>query len=267
MAVISKEDYLAAAFALRETARIRRIPYVLNGMTLSGMDCQGLCEYLLIRCGIPRRECNLAGSNAHYRACLWTGTPEECRSRFGSIPAGAWLFILEGDGNEPDKYKPDRLGNASHMGVYLGGGKGVLQASASRGYVDTGAFNGSSGSGGWNRVGLCRWVDYGLGDAPAGPEEAGDAGTGGSGAALPGGSVGGAASGTITADMARVSTPDGNPVKLRARPSRQSSLYWKVPNGAAVQVEGLVEADGTTWLKSRYHSRSGYIMSEFLIVG
>lgn len=270
MAMISGKEYLAAALALRSLAQAQHIPYVPGGMTLSGMDCQGLCEYLLIRCGIPRRECNLAGSNAHYRACLWTGTPEECRSRFGSIPAGAWLFILENDGGEPDKYKPDRIGNASHMGVYLGGGKGVLQASASRGSVGTGVFNGSSGSGGWNRVGLCRWVDYGLEASPAGPGEdgMGSAGTDGEadGGSV-GGSVGGTVSGAIAADMARVSTPDGNPVKLRARPSRQSSLYWKVPNGAAVQVEELVEADGTTWLKSRYHSRNGYIMSEFLIVG
>lgn len=261
--LISVKDYLAQAVELRSLAMERPIPYVPGGMTTGGMDCQGLCEYLLIRCGIKRSECNLAGSNAHYRACLWTGTPEECRRRFGSIPAGAWLFILKNDGGEPDKYKPDGIGNASHMGVYLGEGN-VLQSSLSRGGVVHTRFDGSSVPGGWNRVGLCKWVDYGIGAAPGGP---GDAGAEDTGAAPAGGAAGGAASGPIVLDMGQVSTPDGNPVKLRAQPSRRCSLYWKVPDGAAVQVSGLVEADGTTWAKARYGGRAGYIMIEFLIVG
>lgn len=109
MSQISVKEYLAEAFILEQTARERMIPYVLGGMTLSGMDCQGLCEYLLIRCGIPRKECNLAGSNAHYRACVWTGTPEECRQRFGRIPAGAWLGYPSGP-YDPDSFTESNTG-------------------------------------------------------------------------------------------------------------------------------------------------------------
>lgn len=255
MSQINVKEYLAQAFALGQVARERRIPYVLGGMTLTGMDCQGLCEYLLIRCGIPRKECNLAGSNAHYRACVWTGTPEACRQRFGRIPAGAWLFIVKNDGREPDKYKGDGIGNASHMGVYLGAAEGALHASSSKGRVSAGTFNGTSGSGGWNRVGLCQWIDYGLDEKePAGdvdqPVETTQA-----------------TPPATFADWAQVSTPDGNPVKLRAQPSRKSSLYWKVPHGAAVLVEGLVDADGTTWARAQYSGRRGFIMSEFIIGG
>ena len=68
-------------------------------------------------------------------------------------------------------------------------------------------------------------------------------------------------------DQAQVSTPDGNPVKLRAKPSRKCSLYWKVPDGMTVQVKGLVEAQGITWVRVRYGSRKGYIMSEFVSGG
>ena len=263
MSQISVKEYLAQAFVLQQTAKERMIPYVLGGMTLSGMDCQGLCEYLLIRCGIPRKECNLAGSNAHYRACVWTGTPEACRQRFGRIPAGAWLFIVKNDGREPDKYKGDGIGNASHMGVYLGAAEGALHASSSKGRVSAGTFNGTSGSGGWNRVGLCQWIDYGLdekeptGDVDQPVETTPRAGDG---------SVTGT-SPAVFSDWAQVSTPDGNPVKLRAQPSRKSSLYWKVPHGAAVLVEGLLDADGTTWARARYGSRRGFIMSEFIIGG
>ena len=62
------------------------IPYAAGGMTLEGMDCQGLAEYLLIRRGVPKSECNLAGSNAHWRSCVWRGTPEECAAAFGAVP-------------------------------------------------------------------------------------------------------------------------------------------------------------------------------------
>ena len=268
MSQISVKAYLAEAFALRQTAKDRMIPYVLGGMTLSGMDCQGLCEYLLIRCGIPRKECNLAGSNAHYRACVWTGTPEDCRQRFGRIPAGAWLFILRSDGREPEKYHGDGVGNASHMGVYLGPGDGALQAAASRGRVDVGDFNGNSGSGGWNRVGLCKWVNYGLSE-PDGQEGTTDGSWEDAGTALtePAKAQPEESHATVFSDWAQVSTPDGNPVKLRAKPSRKSDLYWKVPNGAAVLVEGLLDAEGTTWARARYGSRRGFIMSEFIIGG
>ncbi|MBR2923626.1 MAG: hypothetical protein IKC28_01240 [Clostridia bacterium] len=255
MSQVSVKDYLAQAAALARTTLERTIPYVLGGMTLSGMDCQGLCEYLLVRCGIPRRECNLAGSNAHYRACLWTGTPEECRQRYGRIPAGAWLFIVKNDGKEPAKYQGDGIGNASHMGVYLGAKEGALHASSSRGSVTIGSFNGTSGSGGWNRVGLCQWVDYGV---TADSQSGGTDWEQSTGEEQPEGTF---------SDLAQVSTPDGNPVKLRALPSRKCSLYWKVPNGASVQVEGLVDADGTTWAKARYGSQKGYIMSAFIIGG
>ena len=257
MSRIDGKDYLAQATALARTALERTIPYVPGGMTLSGMDCQGLCEYLLIRCGIPRRECNLAGSNAHYRACLWTGTPEECRQRYGRIPAGAWLFIVKNDGGEPAKYKGDGVGNASHMGVYLGAKEGALHASSSRGSVTTGGFNGTSGSGGWNRVGLCRWVDYGVAADSQTDETAWETSPG----------TNGGQSLVAFSDIAQVSTPDGNPVKLRAIPSRKCGLYWKVPNGMTVQVEGLLDADGTTWAKARYGSLKGYIMSEYIIGG
>ena len=257
MSRIDGKDYLAQATALARTALERTIPYVPGGMTLSGMDCQGLCEYLLIRCGIPRRECNLAGSNAHYRACLWTGTPEECRQRYGRIPAGAWLFIVKNDGGEPAKYKGDGVGNASHMGVYLGAKEGALHASSSRGSVTTGGFNGTSGSGGWNRVGLCRWVDYGVAADSQTDETAWETSPG----------TNGGQSLVAFSDIAQVSTPDGNPVKLRAIPSRKCGLYWKVPNGEAVAVEGFVPSGGVMWAKASYGGREGYIMSEFLIGG
>ena len=160
---VTNAALIAAGRELLAYAEKTTIPYTANGMELNGMDCQGLAEYLLIRCGVPRAECNLAGSNAHWRKCGWTGTPEECAAAFGCVPGGAFVFIWEATG-APEKYAGDGLGNAEHMGVYLG--DCALHASSSRGKVAESKFAGKTiPGGGWNRVGLSCWVDYGLSEA------------------------------------------------------------------------------------------------------
>ena len=160
MVKITMEQFVAQINVLLNYVKRNTIPYVLGGMSMAGMDCQGLVEWCLMQAGIPKSECNYAGSNAHYRACVWTGSPEECKKAFGEVPAGAALFILEQDGNEPDKYKADGIGNASHIGLWTG--KTSIAASASKGKVIESNFRGRSINGGWNRVGLLPWVDYGL---------------------------------------------------------------------------------------------------------
>lgn len=128
------------------------------GRTYSQMDCQAFVEQCLADAGL---NVNLTGSNAWYRAMTWVGTPEECRAKFGSIPVGAFLYILEQNGKEPDKYKADGLGNASHIGIYIGRESGAIHSSYSRGGVYYSYFAGSTINGGWNRVGLWTELDYG----------------------------------------------------------------------------------------------------------
>ena len=160
---ITNAALIAAGKELLAYAKATTIPYVRNGMTLAGMDCQGLVEYLLMQCGIPKTECNLAGSNAHWRKCVWTGTPEECKKAFGCVPGGALVFIWEESG-APAKYDGDGQGNAEHIGVYLG--DCAIHASSSRGMVAESKFVGKTiPNGGWNRVGLSCWVDYGLSES------------------------------------------------------------------------------------------------------
>ena len=159
---VTNAALIAAGRELLEYAKGTTVPYVSNGMSLQGMDCQGLVEYCLIQAGVPKAECGLAGSNAHWRRCVWTGTPEECVQTFGCIPGGAFLFIWEEDG-APAKYDGDGMGNATHIGLWLGDTS--IAASASRGQVIESNFAGKTINGGWNRVGLSCWVDYGLSDA------------------------------------------------------------------------------------------------------
>ena len=264
MTKVSSAAYVAAGKTLLGQARKQTIPYVAAGMSLSGMDCQGLAEYLLIQCGVPKAECNLAGSNAHWRNCVWTGTPEQCKAAFGAVPPGAWVFIVsDSDAGAPEKYRGDGEGDAGHMGVYLG--DCALHASFSRGCVAESKFVGKTiKNGGWNMIGLPPWVDYGI-TSESGADASGAAQDAQEGAS---GSEDGLTIGTPTAPKmtyATVVSPDGNPVKLRKSASKDDRTYWLVNHGASVCVE-RVKGDWSliSCICSDGHLRRAYMMSRFL---
>lgn len=249
-------------------AQERTIPYVRGGMSLAGMDCQGMVEHLLIQCGVPGSECNLAGSNAHWRALKWSGTPEEAVKLFGGVPEGAALFIWQEEG-EPSKYAGDGMGNADHMGLYLGGNS-AIHASASRECVAESVFRQKTiPNGGWNRVGLLPWVDYGwaveaaLDGLYGGPldvrePERSEAMAGGADAATQ------AEKFPDVRYFAQVVTPNGKPANMRAEPSKACDLYKEVPNGEIVLVIGTVAQGGRTWCRVERGSRKWYIMADYL---
>ena len=136
------------------------------GVSYSKMDCQAFVEQCLRDCGLEK---NLAGSNAWFREVRNHGTimtSEECVRQLGTVPPGAFLFILEQDGGEPEKYRKDGLGNASHIGIATGRGEGAIHSSASRGCVAESRFRNKTISGGWNRVGLWDRVSYDFGTDP-----------------------------------------------------------------------------------------------------
>lgn len=60
-----------------------------------------------------------------------------------------------------------------------------------------------------------------------------------------------------------VTSSNGRPVKLRAKPSRRCTLYWLVPHGATVTVL----SEGETWWQVRHDGRTGYMMCSFLSRG
>ena len=238
------------------------------GEPYSKMDCQAFYENALKEVGIKK---NLAGSNAWLREMTWYGTPDECKTKFGRIPKGATLFILKHDGKEPDKYKKDGKGNASHIGIYtaLTGqemvdiavsqgdakavnynyGDGAINSAKSRGAVCTSKFAGKAISGGWNTIGLWDQMSYGAdidatldggGDTPA-PEPQPEPEP-------------------IVYPTATVVAKAYSTVKMRARPTIHCDLYWDVPIGSIVDVL----EPSADWCKIRWTGRTGYMMSEFL---
>lgn len=132
------------------------------GTPYDEMDCQAFIEKCLKDCG---NSTNLPGSNAWYRECIrngWTGTPEECKAEFGTVPKGAFVFILKDvSDSTPAKYRDDGIGDAYHIGIVTNKDKGAIHSSKSKGGVCQSEFHGKTiRNGGWNRIGLWNKVDY-----------------------------------------------------------------------------------------------------------
>ena len=93
-------------------------------LTYDQYDCQAFCELVLRDLGVRKPDgsiYNWKGSNDMYRhAVSWIGTVDECRRTFGEIPVGAWAFMWDTTGNEQKRGYYDGLGNASHIGIYIG---------------------------------------------------------------------------------------------------------------------------------------------------
>ena len=224
------------------------VGFSLVGTPYSVMDCQKFVEKCAELCGI---KIDLAGSNTWYRYIMEHGavmTPEQCVKELGCVPKGAILFIVNHDGGEPEKYKKDGHGNASHMGICtMPRGKGALHSSASRGEVCESEFKGKTiKNGGWNMVGLWDQVifDYSGGVDPSPdpipePEPA-------------------------PAEFAVVgNVPDGNrqDVNFRVKPSTAAELIDRIPCGETVEV--IDRAD--KWTKIKWHGHTGYMMTKYLI--
>lgn len=138
---------------------IGTIPYVENGSTIKGMDCQGLVEWVLHELGI---KADYRGTNDMWRNMLAEkGTIEEGVSLHGKIPLGSCIFIVDHDGGEPDTYQDDE-GNCWHVYVKIADGL-LIHASQGNQMVTTRTFADQTiPNGGPNTYGLIKGVDYGV---------------------------------------------------------------------------------------------------------
>lgn len=211
--------------------------YKYLGRLYSEMDCQEFVERCLKDCGLNM---NLSGSNAWYREMDWVGTPEECKTTFGSVPEGAFLFILSDNGKEPEKYKPDGIGNASHIGFKTDRSPGAIHSSSSKGKVAESAFNDKTiKNGGWNRVGLYKKLDYGeyinniLNGKKVEPMK-------------------------MKVSRTPTTSPDSTTVRVRITPN--GAELFSIRFGETVEVD---RTDGA-WSHLNYNGRTGWMKSEFL---
>ena len=94
------------------------------GIPYEVLDCHAFVEKVLADLQVRKPDgskYNWRGSNSMYRHYIsWRGTIEECEKRFGHVPEGAFLFrVVDDDGEIPLGYS-DGLGNARHVGLYVG---------------------------------------------------------------------------------------------------------------------------------------------------
>ena len=232
------------------------------GKLYSEMDCQEFYERCAEDAGLKK---DLKGSNAWYREFLkngWTGSPEECKKKFGSIPKGATLFIHAYDGGEEKRGYHDGLGNASHIGIKTGRsgasmaqatgktefafGDGAIHSSSKKKHVVTSNFKDKTiPNGGWNMVGLHPWFSYGekidwiLG-GQAGQEEAKE----------------------DKMEPYIVTAANGGDVHVREGAGKRAKQLFDLPSGTEVQAE---ESETAGWMRIQTASgKTGYMMSEFL---
>lgn len=140
------------------------------GIPYKKLDCQGFVERVLQDLGLRKADgtpYNWRGSNSMYRNYIsWRGTKEECIAKFGSIPQGAFMFLVKHDGGEKKRGYDDDLGNADHVGLYLGTSPlPCMDSQVSRGvdYCKENVFT---------HVGLMSKIDYYNEPLPPDEEEA-----------------------------------------------------------------------------------------------
>lgn len=132
-----------------------------DNLKYSQADCQGFVEKVLYDSGCRKPDgqaYNWKGSNSMWRNALsWKGTEDECIKKFGCVPLGAWTFILKFDGGEKDRGYNDSEGNAVHVGIYVGNDETRDSTRTSK--RDGVGYRPLKD---WNRVGLCKYIDYSL---------------------------------------------------------------------------------------------------------
>lgn len=136
-----------------------------NKYKYEDLDCQAFVEKVLYDSGVRKPDgsaYNWKGSNAMWRSALsWRGTIAEAVDKFGQVPDGSWVFMLKYDGGEKDRGYNDGEGNASHVGIYVGGG---LVRDSTRSTKTKRDGVGLRSISDFNMVGLCKYLDYNIGN-------------------------------------------------------------------------------------------------------
>lgn len=222
------------------------------GRSYDEMDCQKFYEQCAADCGLVM---DLKGSNAWFRKFIetgWVGSPEECKAKFGSIPKGATLFIHAFDGGEEKRGYYDGLGNASHIGIKTGTGKGAIHSSyTNKGVCESQFKDKTIKNGGWNKVGLSTLFDYGdkINKILSGGGSTPPAEDPGEGDEMP------------EVKTAVVDVPNKTTVNMRAKASQSAALVERIPHGETVTVIEKQE----NWSKCRWKQWRGWIMNVYLV--
>lgn len=201
-------------------------PYVSPGSNdASGIDCSGLFVKIYRDQGASIYH----GSNRIYRKyCKEKG---QIRSVSDLQPG---MAVFKWKDRTPKGYNDD-LGDFHHIGLVVSAKPlRIIHASSAKGKVVTDTKLGQ-----WSHWGMLSDVAYQTSDRSdiEMPEE-------------------------VNEVLAVVTAESGSSVKMRAKPSTSSGVYWDIPVGATVI---LLERE-EDWSHIRYGTKTGYMMTKFLQV-
>ena len=218
-----------------EMEKLLGIKYKLGGETPEELDCQGAVECALRELGI---EADYSGTNDMWRNMFSDkGTIEEGVEKYGEIPVGAAILIVDHDGGEPDRYQDDE-GNCWHIYIKVSATQ-LIHASESNGYVVYRSFDDEAITGGPSHYGLIADITYeGISEASKDAED------------------------TDVSWDGYVYASNGKPVKLRPNAGTDKPYLAKVNVGEEVTV---VKELASGWLKVKYNGETGYMMAKFIV--
>lgn len=207
-------------------------PYVSPGTNDSrGIDCSGL----FVKAYRDQGASIYHGSNTIYRKyCSEKGK----LTNVSQLQPG--MAVFKWNSNTPDKFN-DGLGDFQHIGLVTSVNPlRIVHASSAIGCVTTDTKLGK-----WAYWGWLKDVekDEGLPVIQPDPIDEGDEET------------------MATAEFATVVADSGSTVNLRTKAKSTAALVERVPLGARVEVLGTCGS----WTKVKFGSRTGYIMTKFLI--
>jgi len=146
----------------------RAVQAVAEGHTYQQMDCQAFIEYCVQQCG---GKMDYAGSNDMYRnAQVYLATIANAKAEGKLVPGAGLLIVEEVSSKTPAKYRGDGLGDATHIGFYVGenaltdvdkSGKSRVCNVVHSGQT-MGRVAGSTLKNGWTHVMLFREIEYGF---------------------------------------------------------------------------------------------------------
>lgn len=187
-------------------------------ITYQQEDCQAFIEQTVKRAGgsVP----DYRGSNDMYRNACTRIVP----LKGAALEPGMVLFIVAQDGREPERYKADGLGNASHVGWYTGLRHEVVHSSASRGQVAASTLKNA-----WTHAGWLKGIAYNQSEV-------------------------------TPMKTAVVHAESGDTVRMRKFPTTEDIALANVPVGTTV---GVLDQQGEWW-RITHGGLTGWMMSKFL---
>ena len=122
-----------------------RHPYENGAEGPIKFDCQGWLEAILRALGL---KVSFAGTNDMWRNMGYEkGMIAECVKKYGKVPIGTPILIVDHNGGEPAKYQGDGQGNAWHVYIKVADGW-LMHASQSNGGVSVKEFKDKAINGG-----------------------------------------------------------------------------------------------------------------------